>query len=145
MSGAAHSMRWGHRFLRRHGRAIGLEASFTVLDQTDTADMLATISTIYSAKGCEWDLVHVLHVTDGHIPSDLATGDAVPCATTTGPWAWDDAHGYSRLTRYFTASVLACLDSTQPFRVPPTRPDEALRASTSGIEAVDRIVAALWD
>src|SRR5581483_2355890 len=34
-----------------------------------------TLSTIHSAKGAEWHSVHVLHVTDGNIPSDLATGD----------------------------------------------------------------------
>ena len=34
------------------------------------------LSTIHSAKGCEWDEVHVLHASDGCIPSDMATGDA---------------------------------------------------------------------
>ena len=33
------------------------------------------LSTIHSAKGCEWDVVHILHVTDGCIPSDMATRD----------------------------------------------------------------------
>ncbi|MEX2553279.1 MAG: ATP-dependent helicase, partial [Actinomycetota bacterium] len=32
-----------NRMLRRHGRAIGLEPSFTLLDQSDTADMLALV------------------------------------------------------------------------------------------------------
>ncbi|MFZ0178831.1 MAG: ATP-dependent helicase [Candidatus Dormiibacterota bacterium] len=32
------------------------------------------ISTVHSAKGLEWDVVHVLHVTDGNIPSDMALG-----------------------------------------------------------------------
>src|SRR5205807_6843309 len=30
------------------------------------------ISTVHSAKGLEWDVVHLLHVTDGSIPSDMA-------------------------------------------------------------------------
>ena len=30
------------------------------------------ISTIHSAKGLEWDIIHLLHVTDGNIPSDMA-------------------------------------------------------------------------
>jgi DNA helicase-2/ATP-dependent DNA helicase PcrA len=34
------------------------------------------LSTIHSAKGCEWDVVHVIHAADGNIPSDMATGDA---------------------------------------------------------------------
>jgi DNA helicase-2/ATP-dependent DNA helicase PcrA len=32
------------------------------------------LSTIHSAKGCEWDCVYVLHAADGNIPSDMATG-----------------------------------------------------------------------
>jgi DNA helicase-2/ATP-dependent DNA helicase PcrA len=32
------------------------------------------ISTVHSAKGLEWDAVHVLHATDGNIPSDMALG-----------------------------------------------------------------------
>ncbi len=32
------------------------------------------LSTIHSAKGQEWDAVHVLNVVDGCMPADLATG-----------------------------------------------------------------------
>ncbi len=32
------------------------------------------LSTIHSAKGLEWDAVHVIHAADGMIPSDMATG-----------------------------------------------------------------------
>jgi DNA helicase-2/ATP-dependent DNA helicase PcrA len=35
-----------------------------------------TLSTIHSAKGCEWDVVHIIHAADGMIPSDMAVGDA---------------------------------------------------------------------
>lgn len=34
-----------------------------------------TLSTIHSAKGCEWDVVHIIHAADGNIPSDMALGD----------------------------------------------------------------------
>lgn len=34
-----------------------------------------TLSTIHSAKGLEWDVVHVINASDGNIPSDMATGD----------------------------------------------------------------------
>ncbi len=37
-------------------------------------DDFVTLSTIHSAKGAEWDVVHVLHLADGCLPSDLATG-----------------------------------------------------------------------
>ncbi len=38
-------------------------------------DDYLTLSTIHSAKGGEWQCVHVIHVTDGNLPSDMATGD----------------------------------------------------------------------
>ncbi len=34
------------------------------------------LSTIHSAKGMEWQAVHVLHAVDGCMPSDMATGSA---------------------------------------------------------------------
>jgi ATP-dependent DNA helicase UvrD/PcrA len=33
------------------------------------------ISTMHSAKGLEWDAVHVIHAADGNIPSDMALTD----------------------------------------------------------------------
>jgi DNA helicase-2/ATP-dependent DNA helicase PcrA len=33
------------------------------------------LSTVHSAKGGEWDVVHLIHAADGMIPSDMATGD----------------------------------------------------------------------
>lgn len=32
------------------------------------------LSTIHSAKGCEWDVVYIIHAADGVMPSDMATG-----------------------------------------------------------------------
>ena len=34
------------------------------------------LSTIHSAKGCEWDAVYLIHAADGCLPSDMATGSA---------------------------------------------------------------------
>ncbi len=34
------------------------------------------LSTIHSAKGCEWNVVTVIHAADGVIPSDMAQGEA---------------------------------------------------------------------
>ncbi len=39
-------------------------------------DDYLVLSTIHSAKGLEWDAVYVIHVSDGNIPSDMATGSA---------------------------------------------------------------------
>jgi len=33
-----------------------------------------TLTTVHSAKGCEWEAVHVIHAADGMFPSDMATG-----------------------------------------------------------------------
>jgi DNA helicase-2/ATP-dependent DNA helicase PcrA len=33
------------------------------------------LSTMHSAKGCEWKAVYVIHATDGNIPSDMAIGE----------------------------------------------------------------------
>lgn len=133
-------------------------------------DDFVTISTIHSAKGCEWDVVHVLHVTDGHIPSDLATGDAEaieeerrllyvamtrarnhlyvysPLRYHYRPRGRDDSHGFGQLTRFFTPAVLACLDTAGSTRMPESDlPAPAGAGAAAGIEAVDKMVAALWD
>jgi DNA helicase-2/ATP-dependent DNA helicase PcrA len=34
------------------------------------------LSTIHSAKGCEWDIVYVIHVADGVLPSDMIGTEA---------------------------------------------------------------------
>lgn len=133
-------------------------------------DDFITISTIHSAKGCEWDVVHVIHVTDGHIPSDLATGDAEaieeerrllyvamtrarnhlytysPLRYHYRPSGRGDSHGYGQLTRFFTPPVLACMDSARSTRTAVSDPAAPAGGdAASGIAAVDRMVAALWD
>jgi DNA helicase-2/ATP-dependent DNA helicase PcrA len=51
--------------------ATGNEAGDPHLD-----DDYLILSTIHSAKGQEWDVVYVLNVVDGCIPSDMASGSA---------------------------------------------------------------------
>ncbi len=87
------------------------------------------LSTIHSAKGCEWDAVYLIHAADGFLPSDLATGSeeeieeelrlvyvaltrAKTYLTVTWPlryayrrWGAADAHGYAQLCRFFTPAV----------------------------------------
>jgi DNA helicase-2/ATP-dependent DNA helicase PcrA len=59
-------------------------AELTIDPPSATADLAGpplldedylVLSTIHSAKGGEWDVVHVIHCADGMIPSDMATGD----------------------------------------------------------------------
>ena len=95
-----------------------------------------TLSTIHSAKGGEWRIVHVLSLVDGNLPSDLATGDAAQveeerrllyvaltrakdelhCYTPLrmhhhrqSGGVRSDAHGYAPLSRFLDDGVLATM------------------------------------
>jgi len=69
----------------RAGSRSRLLADLTLDPPTSTSDLAGpplldedyvVLSTIHSAKGGEWDVVHAIHAADGIIPSDMATGDA---------------------------------------------------------------------
>jgi DNA helicase-2/ATP-dependent DNA helicase PcrA len=88
------------------------------------------LSTMHSAKGCEWDCVYVLHAADGNIPSDMATEtddqveeerrlfyvaltrakdflDVVfPLRYYHKKWGMGDRHTYAQLTRFLPAGVV---------------------------------------
>ncbi len=97
------------------------------------------LSTIHSAKGCEWDVVHILHAADGMIPSDMALGDDegleeerrllyvamtrakdmlyvyFPLRYYHSRWSTGDRHSYAQLTR-FIADTARHLFDEQPAR-----------------------------
>ncbi len=99
-------------------------------------DDWVTLSTIHSAKGGEWDVVHVIHLADGNLPSDLATGNAeeleeerrllyvavtrardelrcyVPLRYhhTSGRGRLDDRHSYAQPSRFLSEPVVATMD-----------------------------------
>ena len=131
-----------------------------------------TISTIHSAKGCEWDVVHLLHVADGNIPSDLATGDAeaveeerrllyvamtrarnhlyayLPLRYHHRRFGHEDPHGYAQLSRFFTPGVLACLDDDAPGTQAGGRGDGPSlhhEPDHPAMQRLDRAIASLWD
>ena len=93
------------------------------------------LSTVHSAKGGEWDVVHLLHASDGMFPSDMATGDAesieeerrlLYVAVTRarhalevnaplryhhhGPNRLADAHSYAQVSRFLSQAVQAHMD-----------------------------------
>ena len=93
------------------------------------------LSTVHSAKGQEWDAVHVLNVTDGNFPNEFAAGSAegideerrlLYVAMTrardelhlieplryyvTQQPAGGDRHVYGARSRFLDESVLATLD-----------------------------------
>ena len=92
------------------------------------------LSTVHSAKGLEWDVVHLLHAADGNFPSDMALGTAqgleeerrlfyvaitrprralnvyVPLRYHHHPRAHDDAHSWSQPSRFLAGDVTHCFD-----------------------------------
>jgi DNA helicase-2/ATP-dependent DNA helicase PcrA len=123
------------------------------------------LSTIHSAKGLEWDVVHVIHATDGCIPSDMATGDdeeleeerrllyvaltrARNAVHITYPQRYhrrrkprDDDHMYAVVSRFLDApSVLPHLDVRGP------SVDERIddMPSVTGAVSVDAYLAELF-
>jgi len=103
------------------------------------------LSTIHSAKGCEWDVVYLIHATDGFLPSDMAAGSEeeleeerrlVYVALTRARdflyvsrplryyhrwYGLTNGHSYMQLCRYFTRNVLPTLETID--LVQPERPD----------------------
>jgi DNA helicase-2/ATP-dependent DNA helicase PcrA len=94
-----------------------------------------TLSTVHSAKGGEWGVVHVIHAADGAFPSDLATGDPegvdeerrlfyvaltrarrhlhiyAPLRFHHGdPMGRGDSHTYAQRTRFLPPTVDGLLD-----------------------------------
>lgn len=92
------------------------------------------LSTIHSAKGCEWDVVYMIHAVDGIIPSDLSTGDVAAIEEerrllyvaltrakddlyVTMPLKYyftkhkrGDGHAYAQLTRFVDKAALGLFD-----------------------------------
>jgi DNA helicase-2/ATP-dependent DNA helicase PcrA len=95
------------------------------------------ISTIHSAKGLEWDSVHVLAVYDGNFPACMSAGTSeeideerrllyvgmtrarrtlqlyVPVRYHHRPRGSDDAYGYGKPSRFLTEELLATCDVTR--------------------------------
>ncbi len=111
--------------------AAGDEAGVPLRDE----DYLV-LSTIHSAKGQEWNAVHVLNVVDGCMPADMATGQAaeieeerrllyvamtrardaltlwVPLRFhVTQQRAYGDRHLHAPMSRFITPDVAALFDS----------------------------------
>jgi DNA helicase-2/ATP-dependent DNA helicase PcrA len=121
------------------------------------------ISTIHSAKGLEWDVVHLLHASDGNLPSDMALTDregleeerrlfyvAVtrparalhvyhPLRYHHRPRGRDDAHSYGQPSRFLSERVQAHLVARSVGNEAPIVLAERAAAVTVGTE-----LDALW-
>jgi DNA helicase-2/ATP-dependent DNA helicase PcrA len=126
-------------------------------------DDYLVISTVHSAKGLEWPVVHLPQLVDGAVPSDMALTTRAgleeeqrlfyvavtrardrlylyaPLRMHHHRMARDDRHSYGQLTRFLTRAALAQCEETQA--VPP-RP--LLTPMAPLAASVDRELQALW-
>jgi DNA helicase II / ATP-dependent DNA helicase PcrA len=125
------------------------------------------ISTIHAAKGLEWPIVHVPHLVDGALPSDMALGDPdglaeehrlfyvaltrardhlylyAPLRLHHHRRGRDDRHGFGQLTRFLHRDALAACDNTAAG--PPARPVPVLPVAGPIRVRVDAALGSLWD
>ncbi len=121
------------------------------------------ISTVHSAKGLEWDVVHLLNAADGNIPSDMALTSKegleeerrlfyvavtrprrhlhvyLPLRFHYRPRGRDDDHTMSQPSRFLSSGVGACFDT-----VSTSRPDTLAGASIDAGIRVETELDALW-
>ena len=96
------------------------------------------LSTAHSAKGLEWEAVHVISAYDGNFPADMNTSSAegvaeerrlfyvaitrprrrlhvyVPAIYHHRPHGVDDAHGYAQASRFLSPAVQRLFEHARP-------------------------------
>jgi DNA helicase-2/ATP-dependent DNA helicase PcrA len=122
------------------------------------------LSTIHSAKGCEWECVYVIHASDGNIPSDMATGSedeieeerrlfyvaltrAKDFLEVLFPLKYyhkknrlSDRHTFAQLTRFLPDSVLAHFE-----RVKLEPRPQLQRPVGAAIGDIRKKIAGMWE
>jgi DNA helicase-2/ATP-dependent DNA helicase PcrA len=123
------------------------------------------LSTIHSAKGCEWDAVYVIHAADGNIPSDMATGSdeeieeerrlfyvaltrakdflevCVPLKYYAKKWATGDRHTYAQPTRFLTEPIIS--ETFERIAMQP-KVEINVQSTTAAASEIKKKVAAMW-
>lgn len=133
----------------------------------DIDEDFLVISTIHSAKGLEWSVVHLPHVVDGMMPIDMALGSPegleeerrlfyvaitrardelylyAPLRMPYNRRGGDDRHGYALLSRFVDEKVASVLDLVEQAQDrPPVGPGVMRRRAAS--ERISVELGALW-
>jgi DNA helicase-2/ATP-dependent DNA helicase PcrA len=127
-----------------------------------------TLSTVHSAKGLEWDVVHLLHAADGNFPSDMALGSAngleeerrlfyvaitrprralhvyVPLRYHHHVRAHDDAHSWSQPSRFLSGGVTNHFDEHWIENPELALPTATMTAAVPAADIVAGQLDALW-
>lgn len=122
------------------------------------------LSTIHSAKGCEWDVVYVIHAADGNIPSDMSTGSeeqieeerrlfyvaltrakdflevCFPLRYYVKQRGMSDRHSYAQRTRFLPPALVDRFEQVSLKPKPAT--DGPVKVSIAG--DVRKKVASMW-
>jgi DNA helicase II / ATP-dependent DNA helicase PcrA len=158
----------------REATALGQFVSELIIDPPVSSSDLAgpphldedylVLSTIHSAKGLEWQAVHVLALYDGNFPACMASGTTetideerrllyvaitrarrqlhlyVPLRYYHRPTGVDDAHGYGKPSRFLTDGVQRLCAVSRPL-------DEAAQLDrlTGGPRRIEVSVNTLFD
>ena len=126
-------------------------------------DDFLVISTVHSAKGLEWPVVHLPHLVDGAVPSDMALASPAGLAEERRLFyvavtrardqlflyapmrlhhhrlASDDRHGYGQLSRFLDGGALAACETVEAAPPGPVLPRTGQLAAR-----IDADLDALW-
>ena len=156
-------------------RLSDVAADFALEPPRSTSDLAGTpmidedwltVSTVHSAKGLEWNVVHILNVTDGMIPSDMALASEdgleeerrvfyvaltrarralhvyVPSRYHHRPRGRDDSHGWTQPSRFLSESVRLTFDEvTVDLRIGG---DSVQAIGINGLDRISADLEALW-
>ncbi len=113
------------------------------------------LSTIHSAKGCEWDAVYLIHAADGCIPSDMSTGSddeleeelrltyvaltrarnylyvSWPMRFYSRPQGFSDRHNYSQCCRFFNPGVIKTMEKITAVEIENEEPVKSVQLHTN--------------
>lgn len=125
------------------------------------------LSTIHSAKGCEWDVVYLIHAADGFLPSDMSCDSeeeieeerrltyvamtrARDFLYVTWPLRYytrwrpqTDRHVYAQLCRFIDENVRAAMDTV--FLAGPEDLDNGYQHSSIQSPGIQQRIRSMWE